>query len=344
MLAKNAQFMCGDRSVSGVAFRNFRNSMLDTRLMWVYRGLRSVGELEEPHKELLEHRFIKYLHAARKKQCLYKEDRVYGLLALAPQAISNQINIIYSNDQYHYVEVYQSLAVELVKTMGPQYMLDVAVSVDQTYCTSRACIQGVELDQISEVVDGHAWTQPNLGAGKCGHADQIYQWLDICENLTKRTLRDPQQHPDAFWQTMVVYSPIENLSGFPDHPMRGSAALRPCLIEMREGGDRTAIPVDDQQASQDRPTHVVRLWPGRVFFSTLGGRVGFADRNIATGGLVRLFFGCHKYYVLPPDAGDTHTLRSTAYVLGLMGDAAESLGLFDDEGKLGMESKEFKIC
>ncbi|CZT10448.1 uncharacterized protein RCO7_10512 [Rhynchosporium graminicola] len=75
-------------------------------------------------------------------------------------------------------------------------------------------IRGVEIDQIKEVVDGYSWLWGETSKKSLADAaDEVCQWFDVCENLTKKTITDSQHHIDAFWQTMLLSDHVSQLSG-----------------------------------------------------------------------------------------------------------------------------------
>jgi hypothetical protein len=150
---------------------------------------------------------------------------------------------------------------------------------------------------------------------------------------------------DAYWETLLSYSDIRNQSNFPPDPVRGLVAHRRRLAERRDSIPlaQTTLSSEDLQALGPLIAYVGVLWPGKVFFATKGGTVGLADKGIAAGDTICLFFSTCKHFVLRHSDDGIHSLKSVAYVHGMMGDVAAALSLRDGGIRLEESARMFRI-
>jgi len=208
-------------------------------------------------------------------------------------------------------------------------------------------IRGQQIDVVKEVIDDYSYYWPNVISGIDGHADKMLQWLNHCEALTRRTVASNEAATDAYWKTLLSYSDIHNQFNFPPDPVRGLAAHRRRLAESRDSIPlaQTTLSSDDKQALGPLIAYVGILWPGKVFFSTKGGTVGLADKGIAAGDSICLFFSACKHFVLGHFDDGTHNanLKSVAYIHGMMGDVAAALRLRDGDTPLEESARMFRI-
>ena len=107
----------------------------------------------------------------------------------------------------------------------------------------------------------------------------------------------------------------------------------------------TTLSSDDKQALGPLIAYIGVLWPGKVFFSTKGGTVGLTDKGIAAGDSICLFFSACKHFVLGQldDGTSNASLKSVAYVHGMMGDVAAALRLRDRDTSLEERARMFRI-
>lgn len=391
MLAKNATVLCGDRAIPWTAFQQLGDRLGDTQLMWIGRpsgpdSFTPLRTLQNPHRG--GEWFWLYLQGARDRRCRFREDRIFGMLALAPQSIRAKIKVVYRNeDEAHYIQVYRAAAIVFLEEFSLETLLTAAPSRDKdermpswcpdwslraTSCAPPArfkadpihfalqswstdprdqrilLVHGQQTDVVDVVLNDYSYSWPDGISGIGGPADKMLQWLDRCEVLTRRAVAssDEAAVKDAYWQTLLSYSDTHNQHNFPPDPVRGLAAHRRRLAESRDSIPiaQTKLTEEDLQALGPLLAFVGVLWPGKVFFSTKGGTVGIADMGIAAGDSICLFFGACKHFVLGSLDDGTHSLKSVAYVHGMMGDVTAALKLrdldmFPDEGV-----RTFRIC
>jgi hypothetical protein len=140
MLARSATMLCGDCSIPWKAFRQLGNDFNDTELLWINRQLGQSTNLRHfmwPHNE--GEWFWLYLIGSRDLRCSLKEDRVYGLLALASDDIRKKIKVESSNDSNNYIRVYQSTARALLDLIPLEAILAQANSPGKP----PPCLHGV---------------------------------------------------------------------------------------------------------------------------------------------------------------------------------------------------------
>lgn len=372
MLATNATVLCGNRAIPWKAFQQLGDKLSDTQLLWIARPsgqnmFTPLRDLRNPHLD--GEWFWTYLRAARERSCRFKEDRIFGMLALAPQSIREKVEVVYhEEDPDHYIQVYRAATIIFLEELPLETVLTAAPSPGKaenlpTWCpdwslrqTSNGppvrfqpdrslsalqgwlvdplnrnilIVRGQQIDIVKEVIDDYSYSWPDGVRGIDGPADKMLQWLNNCEALTRRTVSSAAAVADAYWKTLLCYSDIRNTSNFPSDPVRGLAAHRRRLAENRDSIPlaQTTLSSNDLQVLGPLTAYVGVLWPGKVFFSTERGTIGLADKGIAAGDSICLFFGACKYFVLKPFDDDTHCLKSVAYVHGMMGDVATALRL-----------------
>jgi hypothetical protein len=386
MLATKATVLCGDRAIPWTAFLQLGLKLSDTELLWVGRPSGSFSplrNLQNAHQG--GEWFFLYLQGARDRLCRFKEDRIFGMLALAPQSIREKINIVYdSKDPDHYVQVYRDATVAFLEELPLETVLSAALSsgkaekipswcpdwsykitsnppparfkADPTHFALRSCsvdpldhnvlvVHGQQIDVVEKVINDYSYYWPNGISGINGPADKMLQWLNQCEALTRGTVASDEAATNAYWETLLSYSDIHNQFNFPPDPVRGLAAHRRRLAESRDSIPltQTTLSSEDLQALGPLIAYVGVLWPGKVFFSTKAGTVGLAEKGIAAGDSICLFFSASKYFVLRHLDDGTHYLKSVAYVHGMMGDVAAALRLRDGDTPLEERAEMFRI-
>jgi hypothetical protein len=388
MLATNATVLCGDRAIPWTAFQQLGDKLSDTQLLWIGRPsgqdtFSPLRDLQSPHQD--GEWFWAYLRGARDRSCKFKEDRIFGMLALAPQSIRAKIKVVYrEEDPDHYIQVYRAATIAFLEELPLETVLTAAPSsgkaekipswcpdwslrntsnappvrfkADTTHFALRSwsvdpldqnilVIRGQQIDVVKEVINDYSHYWPNGISGIDGPADKMLQWLNNCEVLTRRTVASDEAATDAYWKTLLSYSDIRNQFNFPPDPVRGLAAHRRRLAESRDSIPlaQTTLSSEDLQALGPLLAYVGVLWPGKVFFSTKRGTVGLADKGIAAGDPICLFFSACKHFVLKLFDDGTHYLKSVAYVHGMMGDVAAALRLRDGDTPLEESARMFRI-
>lgn len=385
MLAKNATVLCGDRSIAWTAFRQLGLALMDTQLLWVSQTTQSLSPLRNfrhPHNH--GEWFWFYLRGSRDRKCSKKEDRVYGMLALAPSTVRQEIKVEYKSDTGHYIQVYRLLAIALLRQMPLEILFDAAISAGKPAAMPSWCpdwslkqtsnplfprfrsnhvfnslrswtidpldhnilrVSGMQIDQVQDIINEYSWDWPNGVSGIGGPAHRMLQWLDRCAALARQAVSSGEEHQAVYWQTMLAYSPLRNPENFPANPILGLAAHRKRLAENRDCKPLTETALSSQELNALGPTlaHLGRVWRGKVFFSTMQGRVGIADRGVAIGDSLCIIFGAYKHYVFRPLANNTHCLMSVAYIHGLMADIEDGLKKHDLNIVLPQRMKFFRI-
>ncbi|TAQ88902.1 hypothetical protein B7494_g2779 [Chlorociboria aeruginascens] len=277
MLAKNATVLCGDRAIPWTAFQHLGDKLSDTQLLWISRPFGQdrfspLRDLQHPHKN--GEWFWTYLQGARDRSCRFKEDRIFGMLALAPQSIQTKIKVVYHNeDPDYYIQVYRAATIAFLEELPLETVLTAAPSsgkaekmpswcpdwslrnnpnapqarfkADITHFALRGwsvdpldhgilVVRGQQIDIVKEVIDDYSYYWPNGISGIDGPADKMLQWLNHCEALTRRTVASDEAATDAYWKTLLSYSDIHNQFNFPPDPVRGLAAHRRRLAESRD--------------------------------------------------------------------------------------------------------------
>ena len=100
------------------------------------------------------------------------------------------------------------------------------------------------------VLDDYSYYWGNDMTGINGPADKMLQWLNRCETLTRRTVASDSAAADAYWKTLLSHSDTHNQFNFPPDPVRGLAAHRRRLAELRDciPLGQTSLSSDDLQA------------------------------------------------------------------------------------------------
>ena len=386
MLARNATVLCGDRTIPWEAFTQLGQDMTDTELLWINQPSGTFTNLRHfqwPHNN--GEWFWQYLLGSRDKECSLKEDRIYALLALAPETLRRKLKVTYGDSPDHYVSVYRSAAgafLEIIPldpilvaahslgkpTALPSWVPDWSLKTASTPIPTRSSaghslgflrdwaidklnenvlrVKGVQVDQVREVIDDYSWHWPDDVCGIGGPADKMLKWLDRCLDLTRRTVNVEEKYKDVFWQTIFAYLEGCNQFNFPPDPVLGLQAHRIRLFENihRVPLANTALSSKELQASAPTLSYLGLLWRGKVFFSTMQGRIGFAEKGVQVGDSVCLLFGLSKLSILRSRADRMHSFHSQAYVYGLMADAGAALGFLANSKMLVEKMQDFKIC
>ena len=388
MRATKATVLCGDRAIPWTAFQQLGNKLSDTQLLWIGRPsgrgtFSPLRDLEHPHHD--GECFSLYLKGARGRSSKFKEDRIFGMLALAPQSIRAKIKVVYHEaDPGHYIQVYRAATIVFLEELPLETVLTAALSsgkaeklpswcpdwslkltsnapparfkADITHFALRSWsvdplnhnilfVRGLQIDVVKEVINDYSYYWPNSISGIDGLADKMLQWLNRCEDLTRRTVATHEAATDAYWKTILSYSDIHNQFNFPPDPVRGLVAHRRRLAESRDSIPlaQTSVSLEDLRARGPLIAYVGVLWPGKVFFSTKGGAVGLADEGIAAGDPICLFFGACKHFILKHFDDGTHYLKSVAYVHRMMGGVAAALRLRDRDTRQEESAQMFRI-
>ena len=82
--------------------------------------------------------------------------------------------------------------------------------------------------------------------------------------------------------------------------------------------DQSALAGSGWAKMQPVMTHLGKIWRNKVFFSTAGGRLGYASRSVASGDKICVFFGESHLYVLRHKLQDQYQFVSVAFVRELM--------------------------
>ncbi len=136
MLAKKATVLCGDRAIPWTAFQQLGDKLADTQLLWIDypSGLDSftpLRYLENPHQN--GEWFWSYLRGARDRLCRFKEDRIFGMLALAPQSIQEKIKVVYcKEDPDNYIQVYRAATLAFLEELPLETVLTAVFSPGKT--------------------------------------------------------------------------------------------------------------------------------------------------------------------------------------------------------------------
>lgn len=432
-LATTATVLCGDRALPWTAFQQLGDRLSDTQLLWLGHGTSTGGPATSfsPLRDLRNHRphqqdagsFWLSLRGARDRSCRFKEDRIFGMLALAPPDLRARIPVAYPDaddvdQEDHYIQTYRAATIAFLHTIPLELVLVAAASSSSSSSSSSGggtpkampswCadwsrqpishtaparfpldpahaalqhwsvdptdpnvlhVRGQQTDVIACVIDDYAYHWPHGVSGVNGPADRMLQWLDRCQDLTRRTLlrgEDEAAVTNALWQTLLAYTPThsnnnnknKNPFNFPPDPVRGLAAHCRRLAESRDTVPlaQTALSPADLEALGPFLAYVGVLWPGKVFFATTGGTVGLADRGVAAGNVVCSFFGVCKHFVLGDkvarhdnggeggDRGGWQRLQSVAYVYGMMDDVEAALRARDGDRPLRDRARMFKLC
>lgn len=274
MLARNATVLCGDRSIPWPTFRQLGLKMSDTGLLWINQPTQSFTRLRDfmwPHNR--GEWFWLYLRGARDRECALKEDRIYALLGLAPDALKANIKVEYEEDPNHYIRVYRSAAITFIKlftldlllteanSLGkpvgmPSWCPDWSLKVTSNVIPSRSSagsplaarqfckpdtqneniihVNEAQLEKIREVIGDYFWHWPDDVTGTGGPADKMLRWLDRCLDLTHRAIGLEEKAQEASWQTLCAYLEGRNPDNFPPDPILGLQAHRKRLAENRD--------------------------------------------------------------------------------------------------------------
>ena len=185
-------------------------------------------------------------------------------------------------------------------------------------------VDGTVADSIDEIIRDFQWSWPQQDFssiyGANGDASKIVAWLDRCWNLVKRTCPDETGARAAYWQVLLGYIPDLQPDDFPAYPSEGLNALKLRLQENMTSTprDQSALADSDWAKIQPVMAHLGKLWRNKVFFSTAGGRLGYASKSVASGDKICVFFGESHLYVLRDKLQDQYQFVSVAFVRGLM--------------------------
>nr|OQO15376.1 hypothetical protein B0A51_17789 [Rachicladosporium sp. CCFEE 5018] len=400
MLAKQARVLCGNRSLPWKTFQTLGNRLSETQLLWISEG--NGRHTFTPMRDL-KHAynggewFWMYLRGAQDRHCRYNEDRVYGLLALAPHSIRVQITVSYRPENpNHWIDVFRSMTVVCLHELATEWkerplqiVLVAATNTNRvhrrninlpswcpdwsTSAISNATpavfsadpahlaremwsvdhvdvnmihVDGVEVDEVHEVIDDYVYSWPEGVSGIDGPADKMLQWLDRCLSVAQRTLSSVHAGNEAVWKTLVAHSDTRNQHDYPADPIRGLVAHKKRLAECRDSVSRpdTSLSPADLAALGPYIAYAGTLWPGKVFFSTVKGTVGLAEKGIKSGDAICMLFGACKYFVLHSEEAGRHSLVASAYVHGMMEDTVEALRQRDGTVLSNVCAQTFKLC
>lgn len=128
-LATNARVLCGDRSLPWAAFQQLGDRLSDTQLLWMsstggQNTFSPLRDLRNPHQD--GESFWLYLRGARDRSCRFKEDRIFGMLALAPPGIRSKIQVAYPDndeDPHHYIQTYRAATIAFLEDLPLETVL-----------------------------------------------------------------------------------------------------------------------------------------------------------------------------------------------------------------------------
>jgi hypothetical protein len=140
----------------------------------------------------------------------------------------------------------------------------------------------IERSRLNWLYD-YSWHLPDDVHRIGGPADKMLKWLDRCSDMTRRTIGSEAKYKEAYWQTLFAYLEDRNGSNLSPDPILGLQAHRIKLAEYRDSAPLTALPLEEWNAGVDTLAYLGKLWRGKIFFSTVHGRIGFADRDVMVG-------------------------------------------------------------
>jgi len=131
---------------------------------------------------------------------------------------------------------------------------------------------------------------------------------------------DADEAQEAWWHTLLGNVPGHNSEQFPPDPLRGLLAFRRRLQENTQSIpiDDTAMPTEELRTASPVLAYMGKFWRNRVFFSTAGGRVGYATKGVKERDKIFVLSGEPQLYVLRLKGELLYEFVAVAFVHGLM--------------------------